>query len=141
MTTTEQQYERFVKIIVNAFEMKCIEILVGNNCYDNEIDLDDDDGNCEEMENMIDELTETISKDQSFNREWRRYTKLITDDIKQRIIDVCVEAQAERDYLEGFDEVCYVDNFKLLKAFIYYYIVSNSHIVHKQIVNIYKQLH
>ena len=95
MTTADQKYARFVNIIVNAFEMKCIEILVENNCYDN----------CEEM---IDTLTETISKDQKY---WKIYTKLITDDIKQIIIDVCIESPR-------FDEECYINKFKLLKAFI-----------------------
>ena len=131
MTTTEQQYSRFVKIIENAFEMKCMEILFENNCYDIEIDVDTE-SNCEKIKTIIDKLIDTISADPAYNNDWRRYTPLITPDIKQIILS---------EYVDRLDDVCYKNNFNLLKSFIYYYIVSNSHIVHNQIITIYKQLH
>ena len=80
----DQQYNRFVKIIENAFEMKCMEILFENNCYDIEIDVNDE-SNCEKIKNIIDKLIDTISTDPIYNNDWSRYTQLITPNIKQII--------------------------------------------------------
>ena len=131
----QNEYERFQKIIENWVDMMTIEGCMTTDFYGYELDLDEDDGNSDQMEELID----TIINKLCGLSDLKKYTKLVTQNIIPHIERMCIEMMDERDYLQ--EDIDLINKYKLLKLYVKLHLMSNTHIVFNSITNIYKQLH
>jgi len=131
---TQQEYDRFVKIIENWVNTTIIETCMTTEFLGYDLDLDKDEYNNDKMDNLVETLLDLIYE----NKNLKPYTKIVTPSIKQIIIDKSVEMHEDRDMFYEEDQT---DKYKILKTFVYIYLISNTHIVFNSIIQIYKQLH